>query len=135
MTDLTVWIAWLIFGVSVPPSDLAELLDQRGVTAAQAAEAAMGGNDAKDGLVACTPGGDADAEERAKIVAKRAIAAKARARVAGFEKMTQAYNVAINSRSAGANGANWLYVSAKLVTEAGGMETCVAYIPRPPERR
>lgn len=135
MTDLTAWIAWLLIGASMQPEQLAEVLDSRGVTAEQVAEEALRRVGVKEGLVACTPGSDADAEERAKIIAKRAIAAQARAQVAGFEKLTYAYNAAMTSRSAGANNGNWLYVSAKLRTREGGEETCVAYVPRPPEKR
>lgn len=135
MTDLTAWIAWLILGVSVPADELGELLDARGIAAEQAADAAMRSRDTKDGLAACTAGGDADAEERAKIIAKRAIAAKARANVAGFEKLTHAYNTAVNARSAGVNGGQWIYVKARVTTRVGGEEMCVAYIPKPPESR
>lgn len=135
MTDLTVWIGWLMLGVNVPAAELGELLDAQGIAAEQAAESSIQRREVKDGLVACTAGGDPDAEERAKIIAKRVIAAKARANVAGFEKLTYAYNAAITGRSAGANTGNWMYVSSPVTTRVGGNEMCVAYIPKPPERQ
>lgn len=135
MTDLTLWIAWLMLGVSAPTDELTEMLDQRGIAAYQAAEAAMRSKENRGGLVACTPGGDADAEERAKIIAKRWIAATARSTVSGSEAVSQAYSAAMSGRSAGAYAGGWHYVKAVLETRAAGMETCVAYMPRMAEKK
>ena len=130
MSDLSVWIVWLLLGVSEPVSELGQLLDAAGMSASQASESSMRRLLANQGLVACTPGHEPDAEMRANIIAKRTIAAsRGRASVGGLEKLGSDYAGMASARSAGVYPGNWNYVTAKVVTKGGGEETCVAFIP------
>jgi hypothetical protein len=119
----------LLLGISAPQDELAALLDQRGIAAHQASEAVMRGRENRGGLVACTPGGDKDAEERAQIIARRAFAAMSRSAVSGTEASAQAYSATITGRSTAAFPARWNYIKVTVETVAGGKETCVAYVP------
>lgn len=130
MGDASIWITWLLIGIAEPASDLPELLDARHLAATQAAEAAMRGGPGSEGVVGCTAGHDADAMERAGLIARRVLALRERVAVSGRVKQGAELSQSASARSSGVYPGAWMTVGAFIITAAGGEETCVAMYPR-----
>lgn len=133
--DPAAWVAWFLIGTAVPAEDLQAELDARGISAANAAEAVLR-NGNSEGMVGCTPGHDWDAKERASLIAKRAIALAGRGPgVSGREVSNGgSYRQSTSSSGAGAHNGKWQSATVKLVTAAGGAETCVAFFVEQPKK-